>query len=94
MFDFAALERRVAALESRAAASLRFGRVTGVEGGQHCSFFAQVRGWTKKETMRVALLLTRLAVFSMAEVLAIPCQAAEEWLAEAVQLERELVQKH
>ena len=34
MFDAAALERRVAALESRAAASLRFGRVTGIEGGQ------------------------------------------------------------
>jgi phage baseplate assembly protein V len=33
MFDFAALERRVAALESRSPASLRFGKVTGVEGG-------------------------------------------------------------
>lgn len=34
MFDFAALERRVAALEASAPASLRFGRVTGVEGGK------------------------------------------------------------
>ena len=33
-FDFAALERRVAALEARQAASLRFGRVTGVDGGK------------------------------------------------------------
>lgn len=32
MFDFAALERRVAALESSQTASLRFGRVTGVNG--------------------------------------------------------------
>lgn len=34
MFDYAALERRVAALEAKSSASLRFGRVTGVEGGQ------------------------------------------------------------
>ncbi len=34
MFDFAALERRVAALESFSPASLRFGRVTGIEGGK------------------------------------------------------------
>ena len=33
MFDYASLERRIAALEARHAASLRFGRVTGVEGG-------------------------------------------------------------
>lgn len=33
-FDFAALERRVSALEARQAASLRFGRVTGVDGGK------------------------------------------------------------
>ncbi|MDR2745150.1 MAG: phage baseplate assembly protein V [Desulfovibrio sp.] len=33
MFDYASLERRVAALEARFPASLRFGRVTGVEGG-------------------------------------------------------------
>ena len=33
MFDYASLERRVAALEARSPASLRFGRVTGVEGG-------------------------------------------------------------
>jgi hypothetical protein len=33
MFDFASLERRVAALEARAPASLRCGKVTGVEGG-------------------------------------------------------------
>lgn len=33
-FDFAALERRVAALEAASPASLRFGRVTGVEGGK------------------------------------------------------------
>lgn len=33
-FDFAGLERRVAALESAQTASLRFGRVTGVEGGK------------------------------------------------------------
>ncbi|MDR3361317.1 MAG: phage baseplate assembly protein V [Desulfovibrio sp.] len=33
MFDYASLERRVAALEARAPASLRFGKVTGVEGG-------------------------------------------------------------
>lgn len=34
MFDYAALERRLAALESSQAASLRFGRVTGVNGGK------------------------------------------------------------
>lgn len=33
-FDFAALERRIAALESSQTASLRFGRVTGVKGGK------------------------------------------------------------
>ena len=33
-FDFAALERRIAALESAQTASLRFGRVTGVSGGK------------------------------------------------------------
>ncbi len=33
MFDFAALERRVAALEANRGASLRFGTVVGVEGG-------------------------------------------------------------
>jgi hypothetical protein len=33
MFDYASLERRVAALEARSPASLRFGKVTGVEGG-------------------------------------------------------------
>lgn len=32
-FDFAALERRVSALEDAHAASLRFGRVVGVQGG-------------------------------------------------------------
>ena len=34
MFDYAALERRIAALEAAQTASLRFGRVTGVEGGK------------------------------------------------------------
>ena len=34
MFDFATLERRVAALENASPASLRFGRVTNVEGGK------------------------------------------------------------
>ncbi|WP_165071077.1 phage baseplate assembly protein V [Desulfovibrio sp. ZJ200] len=33
MFDYATLERRVAALEANRGASLRFGRVVGVEGG-------------------------------------------------------------
>lgn len=33
-FDIAALEHRVAALEASQTASLRFGRVTGVEGGK------------------------------------------------------------
>lgn len=33
MFDFAALERRVAALEANRGASLRFGTVTGVDAG-------------------------------------------------------------
>lgn len=33
MYDFAELERRVARLEEMASASLRFGKVTGVEGG-------------------------------------------------------------
>ncbi len=33
MFDYAALERRVAALEANRGASLRFGTVVGVEGG-------------------------------------------------------------
>jgi len=33
-FDFASLERRVAALEAAGAASLRFGRVCGIEGGK------------------------------------------------------------
>lgn len=34
MFDFAKLDRRVAALEASSPASLRFGRVTGIEGGK------------------------------------------------------------
>lgn len=33
-FDYAALERRIAALEASQTASLRFGRVTGVNGGK------------------------------------------------------------
>lgn len=32
-FDYASLERRIASLESRSPASLRYGRVTGTEGG-------------------------------------------------------------
>lgn len=33
-FDFASLERRVSALEARQPASLRFGRVTEIDGGK------------------------------------------------------------
>ena len=32
-FDYAALERRIAALEANRGASLRFGKVVGVTGG-------------------------------------------------------------
>ncbi|MBD5642196.1 MAG: phage baseplate assembly protein V [Desulfovibrio sp.] len=44
MFDLAALERRVAALEASQTASLRFGRVTGVKGGKVRAQFQDGQG--------------------------------------------------
>ena len=43
-FDLAALERRIAALEAAQYASLRFGRVTGVEGGKIRVQFQDAQG--------------------------------------------------
>ena len=46
-FDFAALERRIAKLEASQTASLRFGRVTGVEGGKIRVQFQDGQGMNK-----------------------------------------------
>lgn len=48
-FDFAALERRVAALESAQTASLRFGRVTSVNGGKTRVQFGDGQGMNSFE---------------------------------------------
>ncbi len=48
-FDFAALERRVAALESAQTASLRFGRVTSIAGGKARVQFGDGQGMNSYE---------------------------------------------
>lgn len=48
-FDFAALERRVAALEAAQTASLRFGRVTSVKGGKTRVQFGDGQGMNSFE---------------------------------------------
>lgn len=68
VFDFAALERRIAALESAQSASLRFGRVTGVKGGKCRVQFRDGQGMNSFELSTVQRRVLRDKDIAMPDV--------------------------